>query len=326
MGYELLISAKHSGKIWDCSNNVTEATWETNRTGSPGKFTFTLIKAGGIAFFEGDVVRFSVDGQLQFYGWIFTKVKDRYGIIQCTCYDRLRYLKANGSYSFYGATAGEIIREIAEDLQLTTGTLADTGYTIPSLIEEDQCCLDIISGAIQQTLLSTGKVYVFYDDGEGVSLRAAADMKSDIMIGTQSYLLDYTYTTDIDKETYNSIKLVQPNEDTGKADVYLFQDSATIPLWGLLQLYQTVDSDMNIAQIVARGNVSLQYYDKRRRTLSCSSLGVPGLRAGMMVLMKVPDLGDISLDQYVLLEKVTHTWREGEHTMEFDTLSLINYD
>lgn len=75
MKTELLIANKRSGKIWECSNCVTTCSWETNRTGSPGKFTFTLIKAGDIDFLEGDIVRFKVDGQLQFYGWVLQKKK-----------------------------------------------------------------------------------------------------------------------------------------------------------------------------------------------------------------------------------------------------------
>jgi hypothetical protein len=35
-----------------------------------------------------------------------------------------------------------------------------------------------------------------------------------------------------------------------------------------------------------------------------------------------PKQGDINLDQYVLLEKVTHTWANDDHTMEFETLGL----
>jgi len=58
------------------------------------------------------------------------------------------------------------------------------------------------------------------------------------------------------------------------------------------------------------------------RTLKVSSLGVPGLRAGQMVYMHVPGLGDINLDRYVLLEKVTHTWENDEHTMEFETMAI----
>lgn len=322
MKTELLIANKSSGKIWECSNSVTTVSWETNRTDSPGKLTFTIIKSGDLSFTEGDVVRFSVDGQLQFYGWVFTKSKDRWGQIDVTCYDRLRYFKANASYAFYGQTAGAIIQQIAGDLQVDVGTIASTGYAIPSLVEEDQRCLDIIGSAVQQTLLNTGDIYVFYDDGNGVALRRPEDMISNVVIGEKSLLLDYTYKTDIDEQTYNSIKLARPNEDTGMADVFVAQDSSTIAQWGLLQLYQTIDGDVNDAQAKAQASASLQYYNRRMRTLSVESLGVPGLRAGQMVLMKVPYLGDINLDQYVLLEKVTHTWENEVHTMKFETLAI----
>lgn len=322
MTTELLISNKRSGKIWEVSNCVEEAKWTTNRTGSAGKFEFTLLKAGDIAFLEGDVVRFSVDGQLQFYGWVFTKEKDRWGVISVTCYDRLRYFKANASYAFYDMTAGQIIQQIAGDLQVDVGQIDSTGYALPSLIKQDQSCFDIISDAVQQTLLNTGKIYVFYDDGNGVALREAGNMISNVVIGDKSLLTDYTYKTDIDSQTYNSIKLARPNKSTGLWETFVAQDSNNIAQWGLLQLYQTVDEDANDAQIQEQAKVSLQYYNQRMRTISVSSLGVPGLRAGQMVLMKVPDLGDINLDQYVLLEKVTHTWKNETHTMEFETMAI----
>ena len=322
MTTELLIANKTSGKIWECSNSVSTVSWETERTGSPGKMTFTIIKSGDLSFTEGDVVRFSVDGQLQFYGWVFTKSKNRWGEIAVTCYDRLRYLKANASYGFYGQTAGQIIQQIAADLQVDVGAIADTGYQIPSLVEEDQSCLDIIESAVQQTLLNTGNIYVFYDDGNGLALRQPADMISNVLIGEGSLLTDYEYKTDIDSQTYNSVKLARPNEETGMADVVESQNSDTISQWGLLRLYQTVDGDVNLAQMEAQANATLQYYNRRLRTLSVETLGVPGLRAGMMVLMKVPGLGDINLDQYVLLEKVSHTWTNDEHTMTFETMAI----
>lgn len=322
MTTELLIANKSSGKIWEVSNCVQSVKWTTNRTGSPGTLKFTVNKAGDLSYTEGDVVRFSVDGQLQFYGWVFTKSKNRWGEIETTCYDRLRYLKANASYAFYGQKAGDIIKQIAEDFQLTTGNLADTGYAIPSLIEEDQACLDIIEGAIQQTLLNTGDIYVFYDDGNGLSLQRPEDMISNVMIGEKSLLTDYTYKTDIDEQTYNSVKLARPNEETGRADVVIAQDSDHIGQWGLLQLYQTVDGDVNDAQMKAQAEASLTYYNRRMRTLKFSTLGVPGLRAGQMVYMQIPGLGDISLDQYVLLEKVDHTWENSVHTMDIETMPI----
>lgn len=322
MKTELLIANKRSGKIWECSNCVATCSWETNRTGSPGKFTFTLIKAGDIDFLEGDIVRFKVDGQLQFYGWVFTKEKDRWGIIDVTCYDRLRYFKANASYAFYDQTAADIIRQIAGDLQIDTGNLMTPPYAIPSLIEEDQSCLDIVNSAVEQTLLNTGDIYVFYDDGNGVALQRPEDMISNIIIGEKSLLLDYAYKTDIDTQTYNYVKLCRPNEETGRTDVFIAEDSANIAQWGMLQLYQSIDGDVNDAQAQQQALETLSYYNRRLKTLKIESLGVPGLRAGQLVYMIVPALGDIALNQYVLLEKVTHTWENNVHTMEFETLEL----
>lgn len=322
MKTELLIANKGTGQIFECSNSVTTVSYATERTGSPGKLTFTIIKAGDLSFGEGDIVRFSVDGELVFYGWVFTKSKDRWGIIDVTCYDRIRYLKANASYAFYNQTANQIISQIAADLELDTSTLVDTGYQIPSLVETDQSCLDIIQGVLETTLLNTGTIYVLYDDGNGLALSTPESMQYGTLVGDMSLLTDYTYKTDIDEQTYNSIKLVQPNEDTGRADVVVVEDSRNIAQWGLLQLYQQVDGDLNTAQMTAQAQATLEYYNRRLRTLKVSSLGVPGVRAGGMLRMKIEGLGDIDLDQWVLLEKVTHTWENDVHTMEFETLEI----
>ena len=67
MTAELLISSKSSGKVWEISRSTQRITYTTNRTGSPGTLKFTLIKSGDLSFFEGDPVRFSIDGQLIFY-------------------------------------------------------------------------------------------------------------------------------------------------------------------------------------------------------------------------------------------------------------------
>lgn len=322
MQTELLIADKASGEIFEVSNAVESCQWTTNRTGQPGKFTFSVLKSPELKMAEGDVVRFSVDGQLQFYGWIFTRSEDRWGQVSVTCYDRLRYLKANASYAFYAMSAGDIIRQIAGDLQLDVGAIADTGYKIPSLIKENQTCLDIIQAAIEQTLLNTGKVFVLYDDGTGLALQEPANMMSDTLLGDKSLVTDYTYSSDIDKQTYNSIKLVRPNEETGQADVYIQQDSDNIGRWGLLQYYEKVDSDLNEAQIKAQAAASLEYYNRVLRSVKLSSLGILGLRAGMMAYVKLENAGDAGVAQWVLLEKVSHKWENNLHTMDVEAFSL----
>ena len=303
MTYELIIAEKRTGKAWDAAPLVQTATYTTSRTGSPGTFKFTINAAFGISFLEGDPVRFSVDGKLVFLGTVFTKSRDRWGVIQVTCYDQLRYLKASASYCFTGRTAGEIITEIAQDFQLKTGELDD-------------------SAAVEQTLLATGKLYPFFDGGGALSLREAGSMIADGVVGTGSLLTDYTYQTDIDRQTYNSIKLSRPNEATGRADVFQFMDTANIGRWGLLQLYQTVDGAMNDAQAASQAQAMLRYHNRRFRTLKVQALGMLGLRAGQMLMMDVENLGDINLHRLVLLERVSHTFQSDLHTMEFDVQEL----
>lgn len=326
---ELLLAEQASGKIFELSTCTKSVSYVTNRSGSAGKLTFTVLKSGGLSFTEGDQVRFTVDGFLVFFGWVFSKSKDAWGEIDVVCYDRMRYLKANASYAFYNKAASDILRAIATDFQLSTDTIEDTGYAIPSLIQQNKSCLDILGEAIQQTLLNTGKIFVLFDSGTGLSLVEAKNLIApigDIMIGDKSYLTSYTYKTDIDTQTYNAVKIARANEETGIWETVEALDSETIGRWGLLQLYQMAKDEENDAQMLERAKTTLKYYNRRGRSLSASSLGVLGVRAGMLLKMHVQGLGDMDLSQYVLLEKVTHKWESGVHTMDFDTLLTVEGD
>lgn len=322
--YRLIIGSKTTGKIYDVTNSTIEAVVTTQRKTSAGKLTFEWLKTGEtVIFHEGDIVRLEEDGQLIFYGWVFTKEKDRWNKFTVTCYDRLRYLKANASYAFYGRTAGDIIKEIAEDLQLEIGEVADMEYQIPSLIKSNQSCIDIIQTALDLTLLNTGKVFVLYDNGQGLALRAADDWISSYVIGEKSYMTDYNYKTDIDSSTYNYVKLAMPNQSTGRTELVVAQDSYNIGRWGLLQNYQQVNGSYNTAQLQQMANQMLANSNRRKRTFSGTCRGITGLRAGQMLRVYIEGLGDIDrLNQYVLLESVTHHYTNDDHTMEFETLEI----
>ena len=137
---------------------------------------------------------------------------------------------------------------------------------------------------------NTGKVFVFYDSGDGLALKEAKDLKTDIVIGDHSLMTNYTFDSSIDSQTYNSVKIARPNKETGKADVFIMKDSETIGKWGLLQLYQKVDETANDAQCQEQARVSLEYYDRVLQRLKFSALGVPSLRAGALLLVNLSDL------------------------------------
>ena len=71
MSYELIVGRKTPGDLLNLTNSVTTASWITQRTGNPGKLTFTYLRTPQSKIEEGDVVRFSADGELQFYGWVW---------------------------------------------------------------------------------------------------------------------------------------------------------------------------------------------------------------------------------------------------------------
>lgn len=317
MSYELLIASGESGRVYEASGCTEEVSYTTNRTGSPGVLKFTARKGGGLSPGMGDRVRFTADGTLVFFGWVFAVTEDRWGKLEVTCYDRLRYLKVNASYAFYDLTAGEIIRQIAEDYQLDTGELEDTGYRIPSTIQDNQNVLDIVEDVLQDTLLATGRVYNFYDNGDGLSLTEAANMVAPVMLGGKSLVTDYRYGLSIDKQTYNSVKLSRPNEATGRSDVYIAQDSEHISQWGMLQLYQKINGSLNDAQMTEQAKTTLSYYNAPLKTLRISALGSPGVRAGQMIYVDLSDAGD-GVAQAMLIEQAKHNFKNDLHTMEVE--------
>lgn len=310
--------------VMDYSTAATDAELTTSRFDSPAKLTFTVLEQSGISIPEGSSVELAVDGVKMFKGYVFTASQNRDGEVEYTAYDQLRYLKANASYVFEAMTLPQIIQQIAADFDLTCGTLVDTGYAFPCLIKENTSCLDIIFGALSETIYMTGKIYVFYDNAGALTLVEAKDMYSSTLIGDKSLATDFTYKRDIDSDTYNRIKLVRPNSETGRADTYIAEDTETQAKWGLLQYYDQVDENMNAAQIEQMCMQYLQYYNRVVQSLTIEALGVPGLRAGMIVPVRISAVDSLSVSRLMITEKVTHSFDGDDHTMSIEVKNFEN--
>ena len=282
--------------------------------------SFTIV-ADTIEIPQGSKVYCEVDGAGLFSGYVFKAEKTQARSVTYTCYDQLRYLKAKASYAFKAVSLTTIINQIANDFKLTVGDIVETGYKFPSLIKDNESCLDIIFDALTETIRQTGKIYVFYDDLGKLTLKEANDLTWSAVIGDASLLSQYSYTQSIDSNTYNRIKLVRPNETTGRADTYVAQDSDTMNKWGVLQLYKTVDKNMNKAQIEQTALVYLTYYNKVWETLKLSKVvGYTPLRAGWIVPVMISDI-NISLagtPQKFICDKVTHTLQGESHLMSLE--------
>lgn len=304
--------------ITEYADLTTEAELVTQRLDSPAKFTFTCIQQGVCGIEAGNHVSFAVGGVPLFKGYVFTIEQNQDGEITCTAYDQLRYLKANASYVFEAMTLGQMIQQIVADFNLTCGTLEDTGYAFPCLIKENESCLDIIFDALAETIYRTGRIFNFFDDNGALTLREAKNMYVNTLIGDSSLMTEYTYKKDIDSDTYNRVKLVKANSETGKADVYLHEDTETIKKWGLLQYYDEVDENMNEAQIDQLCQTYLAYYNRVLQTVSFEAVGVKEIRAGTIVPVRIGAVNDLQISRLLLTEKVTHKFEADTHTMNIE--------
>ena len=118
MIYKFLVFNPTSNTLYDYAPIVQEVSYTTNRIGSAGKLEFSYIQDQPINMEEGVRVEFYVDGKGIFLGYVFAIKQSRNGEISVTAYDQIRYLKSKASYSFAGKKSGDIIRQIAMDMQL----------------------------------------------------------------------------------------------------------------------------------------------------------------------------------------------------------------
>lgn len=308
----------HEGKLYEPAV-LDDFTLELERRGTPGKLTFTLMKDNEIDFVEGDAVRFRISRTWIFYGFIFSRKSDASGNVKVTAYDQLRYLKNKDTYSYTNKTASELIKMIAKDFNLNLGYIENTKYKIAQRVEEDKSLIDIILNALDETLAMTQKIYVLYDNNGKLMLKNIEDMAFNLLLDNET-IQDFSYESSIDEEVYNQIKLVYPNTQTGKNDLYIAKDTKNINNWGVLQFYKKLDSPANAK---AMADELLKLYNKTKRQITIKdAIGDVRVIPGTRIITNL-DLGDYKLKSYMIVESMKHKYKDGQYTMD---LTLINKD
>lgn len=290
-------------------------TWQTERKGSPGQLQFDVVKDDIISFQEGDAVRLKVNGVNVFYGFVFKKSRSKDKIIRVTAYDQLRYLKNKDTYVYENKTASEFIQMIATDFKLQTGSLENTGFKIASRVEENTSLFDMIQNALDLTLENKKTMYVMFDDFGKITLKSLGNMQLNLVIDEETGE-NFDYTSSIDEQTYNKVKLTYDNEKTGKREVFVAQHGENINKWGVLQYFDTLQEGENGK---AKAEALLSLYNKKTRNLSIkNAFGDVRVRAGSLVVVML-NLGDMKAQNFMLVEKCKHEFKESQHFM---TLTL----
>lgn len=312
---EILIDNR-KGEVFEFP--VKNFEWKTERVGKASVFEAEMHNGDPLKFpiESGAIVR-AVEGDSKiFYGYIFEEGFSKSGDTSIKAYDQLRYLKNQDTYVMPSSTASNAVRRIAGLLNLNVGTLEDTGYVVPGIVEDDKEAFDVVAKFLDSTLIASNRNFVLFDNFGKLELKDINNLvipADDFYIGEGSLLYDYEYSKSIDSETYNRVKFVRDNKDTGKRETFIAQDSANIKKWGLLQKFEKVDENMTNAQIKDLVDRSMLAYNKETKTLELSCLGNWKVRAGRMVYLYLEDLG---IENYVMVDECTHSWQEAVHTMK----------
>lgn len=314
-GGKVVVMVKNGSKYFQVPvEEGMKIVWE--RKGTPGVLTFTSKYEKSYKIVEGNAVTVTVDGTKMFFGFVFTRKMSKAGRMEFTVYDQLRYLKNKDTMIFRKKRADEIVRMIANRFRLECGTLTNTGHKM-STIENNTTLFDMIQNALDNTLMSKGKIYVLYDKVGKLTLSEISKMKVNSCLVDAETGEDFTYQTSIDNEVYNQIKLIYENKDKkkkkGSYDIYMTKHGKNINKWGVLQFLEKIESP-DVAKLKAK--VLLKLYNRKQRSLMISGvIGNTKVRAGSLVPVML-NLQDIKVANYMIVEKVTHEFSNCYHKME----------
>lgn len=300
---QILYTNIQTGTTQDITTICKAASWKTVRVGSPAQLDLTLVEDSSVSIVEGGVIALKdgVDGL--FKGYVFKRSHNEKGETSLTAYDQMRYLKNKDTYVFQGQTADAITQQIAADFGIACGALESTGYVIPQMIEDNKTLFDIILKALDLTLVNTKKMFYLWDDYGKLRISNTAKSAIGLVVGDGSLVTSYTYTSDIDSDTSNKIKLIKDNKETGRREVYIVQDGDTMRSWGTLQYYESVPEELNAAQIEAMADSLLELKNRPSKSFDLTALSELSVRAGRSLKIQIADIG---INGWYIIDECTH--------------------
>lgn len=325
---ELQICDLDAGKLY-LPIVFDEMRLERHRKGAPSKLTFSVMKAGNLNFHEGDrvTIQAKTAGMSEplgvFWGYIFKKERTKENKIKVTAYDQLYYLKNEDSIKYGGdgdpCNLQNLVQKIANITKLQHKITGES-RNLPKRIEESSTYFDIIQTAIDTTASIDGNLFVLYDDYGWLKLSNIEDLKINDIQLTEGSAEDFNYSTDIETNTYNEVKILYDNPQTNTLEAYIERDLDSIARWGLLRKTDTV---VEKARGIEKARTLLKLHNRVNRNLSGEKMhGDIRVRGGTSIPVTLA-LGDLVLNEYLFIEDVVHMWKGGKHTMDVTFRSWV---
>lgn len=316
-------------KVFDVSNVVSDINVYTFLSEQPGKCTFTIQRTDDLAFWEGATVSLVCNGIDVFKGFVFKKKRGMdVATIDVTAYDQLRYLKNKDSRVFQGVTSDKIFSSICQDFVLKYRVVDASTHICTPRSNDNTALYEMIQTALDDTLIYAKKWFIIRDNFGTLEHVNIFSLNSGLILRDKSGITDLDYESSIDDDVYNQIKLYRDNKESGKREIFVVNDTINggqnLLRWGILQLYQKVDESLNIAQIESKARGMLNLYNDTARSLKFDCLGDFRVFAGAIIKVEIADLGDLTLNDYLLVTSCTHKLKNKEHYMSIEVELVRN--
>ena len=271
------------------------------------RLTFHLLKDEVISFNQGDAVSVKYDGEVLFYGYVFSKSRDKKGLIKVECYDQLRYMKNRRSYTRGSMSLSEIVRKIGDECALHIGEVDLSDTLLSPVAADNVSLLDVVKKACAETRRISGRRYILYDDGGQLNLKDEKELVLDVLIDP-SQAENFIYSDTIDRDVYNMVQLYSDTKRLNLREVTTFTDKETMDRWGTLILTKKATDP---ARAYSEGKILLDEYNRINRTIVLKRVeGDVRFVPGCSVMLKMV-MGDLAFDGYVRIKRAVHTFKNN---------------
>lgn len=333
---ELFAYKRSTSEQWDIGDICEQIKINWELQGNAGSMDISCIKNEEIDLVEGDIVSLRVNGVNFFYGWVFKKEMSAYDSASFKVYDIKRYLAYKDVDVVGDETVDQFFERICKMANIPYRVVHKSDYIIPGKIQDGETYNNMLQYAIDKTLIGTGKRFCVRANGKTLELVETSQQLTDIIIGDQSLLMDFKYSTDIEN-TYTAFKVQREvasesekskKKDSGMSEAQkvllrktlVSQNNENIKKWGVLQYYEKLDSKWTDAQLAQHLQLVQNAYSRQTKTLKLDCLGDVTCIPGNMVTVLISDLEEEKVAQgtYCLITSASHTITHNDHTMSLD--------
>ena len=326
--YSIIIENTTTGAVYDISKAFENAVWTTHRHASqPGTLEVTIkegIYPADMIIHEGSFITFGINGTNYFYGRVQSVElisNGEEGSAWCiNAYNSFKLLNTvENSKREHGATASDFFQYLMDKysyIGLRGAVLEPSSIPLERNYYIGESLFNMIDDSLRLTHSKTHTEHFMIRDNLGIiEFRELSRLRTAYILGDDSFVNSYTYTANINTDTYNVIKGVRMNNETGFIDVWQVHDSLTRDRFGHKQ--KTIDIMDNVDNMQIDAFISLVLEAKNRpvRSARLTAIGINGLQAGDGIQVRI---NKKSIDHFMPINTITHVYSPTEHVMDME--------